>query len=267
MLANISLDLDATKIDELLQVLDIGDQPIGSLNAQQKFNVRQVNFSEINHSNQANDDSMPNQTLQQQQHFASELEFDTVLEILGASNENVGNPGLPRFQDLTGPIPRFRNLARKRSGNKDWQQTITYDLRNYLVHKLVEAVFPTSGMTTTRNERMSNLISSARNVEDAFYEMAKSRSEYYCLLIERICAYQKRLEEQQLRQRRKEQQQANVNQLNWTEMQENTTNANHPCFSQASGSNVMQFLSSSQQNQMQDSQVSTFVSKLKYISC
>lgn len=82
------------------------------------------------------------------------------------------NPG--NSSGFTNPPGMDQQIASStNSGSKQWHQSVTQDLRNHLVHKFIQAIFPNPD---------SAAHAYARNVEGQIYDTVNSQEEYFYTL-------------------------------------------------------------------------------------
>ncbi|CAO4371545.1 unnamed protein product [Caenorhabditis nigoni] len=79
---------------------------------------------------------------------------------------------------------------------KEWHNTVTKNLRNHLVAKLVKAIFPDPTREELMNDSLlKDLVANARGIEREMFESANDREEYYHSVAEKIYEIQKELQE------------------------------------------------------------------------
>lgn len=87
------------------------------------------------------------------------------------------------------------------TATKDWHNTVTCDLRNHLVHKLVQGMSPNLPKDPFYETVWANMVVHAKKLERDFYVVADSRADYYNLIAQKIYEIQKELEKKREKQR------------------------------------------------------------------
>ncbi|XP_053388182.1 protein sepa-1-like, partial [Mercenaria mercenaria] len=109
------------------------------------------------------------------------------------SNQNITNTLLNTDSLLSGNI--FRPIFTKTNqGKKEWQNSVTLDLRTHLEEKVVSAIY--QFYKEKKVDKLNNIIPYAKTVERHAFETANSREEYYRFLAEKI--YEIQTENKQL---------------------------------------------------------------------
>ncbi|KAL1492473.1 hypothetical protein ABEB36_010723 [Hypothenemus hampei] len=73
--------------------------------------------------------------------------------------------------------------------------SVSIDLRNNLIEKLLHTIYPTSDPINLKDERMHVLVTYVKTIEQVICRRANSKSEYYHLLAEKMYEINKELEE------------------------------------------------------------------------
>ncbi|KAK9704440.1 KIX domain [Popillia japonica] len=70
---------------------------------------------------------------------------------------------------------------------KEWQKSVTTELRNYHIKNIIQAVYPHADAQALLDNGTNDVVTYAGKVEQMLFEVSNSRSEYYKGLKEKIC--------------------------------------------------------------------------------
>ncbi|XP_055585425.1 protein cbp-1-like [Uranotaenia lowii] len=79
------------------------------------------------------------------------------------------------------------------ASTSDWQRSVSSDLRNQIVLRVVQAIFPMLNPAIMGDKRMACLMTFARKVETDAFELALSCPEYYHFIAEKIDRIEKEM--------------------------------------------------------------------------
>lgn len=118
------------------------------------------------------------------------------LEIPCKSGGSITNDSAGRSNDCQQhSVQRVAQTDAPTTGSsKDWHQSVSQDLRQGLIHKIVQTIFPTIDIDMARDSRVDNLFAYAEQIENEMYNLANSKEEYYLLLVEEIYKFKTKLE-------------------------------------------------------------------------
>uniref|UniRef100_A0A0K0DLM0 KIX domain-containing protein n=1 Tax=Angiostrongylus cantonensis TaxID=6313 RepID=A0A0K0DLM0_ANGCA len=86
----------------------------------------------------------------------------------------------------------FTRMAKVLMGTlKEWHQEISRDLRDLVVGRLAKGILSSLDPIVTDDQRIHDAINIAQKVETATFELANNQEEYYHLLTQEICEFQR----------------------------------------------------------------------------
>ncbi|XP_049883951.1 histone acetyltransferase p300-like [Pectinophora gossypiella] len=77
---------------------------------------------------------------------------------------------------------------------KHWHATVPNELRQHLVHTIVQSIIPGTQKATLIEPRLQNVVNFARSIEEDFYAASSSRSEYYRCIADKVYQFVKEME-------------------------------------------------------------------------
>ena len=75
-----------------------------------------------------------------------------------------------------------QNFVASIQSTKQWHSAITLDLRNHIIHKLFQTIFPTTDLLDMLKDELRCIVTYVIDVEDEMYKAANSTLEYYQFL-------------------------------------------------------------------------------------
>ncbi|KAG8127250.1 hypothetical protein E2320_014183 [Naja naja] len=146
---------------------------------------------------------------------APEPELDAAprdAEVGGTRQPGLSSPALPATPEApnsaTGEVVapavgagRFQYLALRAiphshfQQRKDWYENTDQDLRDYVVQRLVHAIFPTPDLALLKDHQVEKVVSYAKKVEGDVYQSTNHWDVYCCLIMVKLFKIEKELRE------------------------------------------------------------------------
>ncbi|XP_026580349.1 uncharacterized protein LOC113453056, partial [Pseudonaja textilis] len=132
-------------------------------------------------------------------------------EVGGTKQPGLSSPALPATPGAPNPpageaaptvaAGRFQYLALRAiphshfQQRKDWYENTDQDLRDYVVQRLVHAIFPTPDLALLKDHQVEKVVSYAKKVEGDVYQSTNHWDVYCCLIMVKLFKIEKELRE------------------------------------------------------------------------